>query len=119
MSYKLVMLGLLASIPAVAGDGWDLGDELEARQWRTPTLSWAQSIHPSPPPSAAHMEADVIPPPREMWCVDSLNWEQYCEAWEYSMEQWLHHYLDIHYSDPLPTDLPKFPKECPSLCDKW
>lgn len=116
--YISALLLLTAALPvfAIPTDGWDVKVEMESRRWRTPSVQWAASIHPSEP-APVEVSKTMLPPPREMWCVDPDRWDRYCAAWEHSMEQWLHHFLDIDYDDPLPTNLPPFPKECTSSCD--
>lgn len=98
-------------------DGWDVGEEMAARDWREATLMWARSLREDAPP-VHYLLKFITPPPREMWCI-SPEYPEYCDAWGHAMEQWLHHYLDIPYSEPLPQELPQFPKECESSCKNW
>ncbi len=99
---------------ALGTDGWDYGAEIGQRQWRSAAVVWAKSIHPDSP--IAPEVYNELPPPREMWCLSSDPWDEYCDAWEHSMRQWLSHFLDEPYDADF-TGLPAFPKECSSSCN--
>ena len=114
LSRALFVSILVLAGPALAlTDGWDVTEEVVEREWNSARLVWARQVHPDKP--AYSVIAGIDAPPREMWCIDS-TWAVDCDAWETHMDVWLHHYLDIPYGDPLPSNLPSYPKECSSSC---
>jgi hypothetical protein len=108
-------VSVFASTAFGSGWDWDVAEVNDNSSWDTLTLDWAAEAHPNNP-SHAFLEANIPPPPREMWCIDS-TWGENCDDWSHHMDWWLHAYLHIPLSKPLPSGLPDYPEECASSCD--
>ena len=112
----LLTLPLLFAATAFGnGWDWDVNAVYDNSEWSEATLEWASDLHPRTP-SYEHLEENVEPPPREMWCIDS-TWYENCEDWSDHMEDWVRGYLRLPASAKLPADLPDYPEECASTCD--
>lgn len=116
-SALLFLTALAASPPAWA---WDWDDEPEQRQWRTATLDWAQDMawdELGETWTHAELQAEIAPPPRELWCVEApAPTQQDCQTLNTRVRTWLRAFLEVPAGDPLPLGLPVMPAECSSIC---
>lgn len=106
---------LFAATALGNGWDWDVDAVQDNSEWSESVLQWASDIHPAHP-SLDYLEANIQPPPREMWCIDS-SWYENCEDWSDHMNDWLHQYLRVPRSAKLPAGLLDYPEECSSTCD--
>lgn len=110
MSALLLSAALVLSAPAAHAD-WDWEDEQISRHWRTASLLWASEIHPSNP-TTAWIDANVAPPPKELWCDEPPPPSpQDLDKFDDLLKDWIVDYLDLGPNDPIPEN-PVFPYEC-------
>jgi hypothetical protein len=115
----LALAAALATFSSAAlATGWDWDEEDGFRIWRPSSLQWAQAVDPQHP-SIGWINANVAPPPREMWCVGApAPTETDCDIHYDLTEDWLVAFLGLSSPSQLPQYLPPFPAECTSICSE-
>lgn len=116
-SNRLFLAAIVATFSSVAlAGGWDWDEEDGFRVWRPSSLQWARAVDPQHR-SVGWIEANVAPPPREMWCLGATApTATDCDIHYDRTETWLVAYLNLNNASQLPSYLPPFPAECGDYC---
>jgi len=108
---NIATLALLSASSAHASNEWEWTTEATNREWRESSLEWASDAHPQSP-SQLLLLVTTQPPPREMWCLgNGAPTQNDLDTFNDLVDEWLHDYLDIPDTEPLPT-INVFPAEC-------
>lgn len=90
---------------------WD-EDEVQERLWAGYNLSWAADIAPQHP-SWTWLQANISPPPRELWCrFNTVPTQADCNEHFARTQDWVDDYLGEH----VPLAELDYNPECASSC---